>query len=76
MENRGRGTALPVPQSEMLQEPQERAGDHHWHMHNFRGIIVAHQLQASIDACVMDMEIIARAEEPEDLRYGITFLPL
>jgi len=42
----------------------------------FRGIIYAHQLRVSLGRCVQDLEIIAKAGEPEDLVDGIMFLPL
>jgi hypothetical protein len=42
----------------------------------FRGVVYAHQLRVSIGACVQDLEIIAKAGEPEDLMQGIIFLPL
>lgn len=43
---------------------------------SFHGIIYAHQLQVSIGRGVQDLELIAKAGEPEDLRNGIMFLPL
>ncbi len=42
----------------------------------FRGVIYAHQLRVSIGACVHDLEIIAKAGEPEDLSNRVQFLPL
>lgn len=42
----------------------------------FHGIIYAHQLRVSLGRCVQDLEIIAKAGEPEDLVNGIMFLPL
>jgi hypothetical protein len=42
----------------------------------FRGVIYAHQLRVSIGTCVRDLEIIARAGEPEDLTNRVEFLPL
>lgn len=41
----------------------------------FRGVIYAHQLRISIGACIHDLEIIARAGEPQDLINGVQFLP-
>jgi hypothetical protein len=41
-----------------------------------RGVIYAHQLRVSIGTCVHDLEIIAKAGEPEDLSNRIQFLPL
>ena len=43
---------------------------------SFRGVIYAHQLRVSIGACVHDLEIIAKAGEPEDLGNRVQFLPL
>lgn len=42
----------------------------------FRGVVYAHQLRVSIGTCVQDLEIIAKAGEPEDLLNGVIFLPL
>ena len=43
---------------------------------SFHGLIYAHQLRISIGACIRDLEIIAKAGEPEDLMSKIQFLPL
>ena len=43
---------------------------------SFKGVIYAHQLRASIGACIHDLEIIAKAGEPEDLQNRVDFLPL
>jgi hypothetical protein len=43
---------------------------------DFCGVIYAHQLRVSIGQCVHDLEIIAKAGDPEDLLNSITFLPL
>ena len=42
----------------------------------FRGVIYAHQLRVPIGTCVHDLEIIAKAGEPEDLINRVQFLPL
>jgi hypothetical protein len=42
----------------------------------FRGVVYAHQLRVSIGTYVQDLEIIAKAGEPEDLMNGFIFLPL
>ena len=42
----------------------------------FGGIIYAHQLQVSIRTCIEQLELIAKAGEPEDLIGKIEFLPL
>jgi hypothetical protein len=42
----------------------------------FHGVIYAHQLRVSIGRCGQDLDIIAKAGEPEDLMHAIMFLPL
>jgi hypothetical protein len=42
----------------------------------FSGLIYAHPLRISIGQCIRDLEVIATAGEPEDLRNRIEFLPL
>ena len=42
----------------------------------FAGVIFAHQLRASIGACVRDLEMIAKVAEPEDLANQVIFLPV
>jgi uncharacterized protein DUF5615 len=42
----------------------------------FSGVIYAHQLQVSIGGCVRDLEQIATAADPADLRNQIIFLPV
>ena len=42
----------------------------------FSGEIYAHQLQVSIGGCVRDLELIATAADPVDLRSQVIFLPL
>lgn len=42
----------------------------------FSGVIYAHQMGATIGACVNDLELIANAGEPEDLLNRVQFLPL
>jgi hypothetical protein len=42
----------------------------------FHGVIYAHQLRVSIGTCIHDLEIIAKAGEPEDLINRVEFLPL
>jgi predicted nuclease of predicted toxin-antitoxin system len=41
----------------------------------FCGVIYAHQLRISIGACIHDLEIIAAAGDPEDLRNRVLFIP-
>ena len=42
----------------------------------FHGVIYAHQLRVSIGTCVRNLELIAKAGEPEDLLNNVQFLPL
>ncbi|HEY3391183.1 MAG TPA: hypothetical protein VGK58_00640, partial [Lacipirellulaceae bacterium] len=42
----------------------------------FCGLIFAHQLQVSIGQCVRDLEIIAKATDPQDWTSQIIRLPL
>lgn len=42
----------------------------------FAGVIYAHQLRISIGACIRELELIAIAGEPDDLRNRVLFLPL
>lgn len=43
---------------------------------SFPGVIYARQLQVSADECVRDLEIIAKAGNPEDFANRIQYLPL
>ncbi len=42
----------------------------------FYGVIYAHQLRVPVGICVHDLEIIAKASEPEDLINQVLFLPI
>ena len=42
----------------------------------FHDVIYAHQLRVPIRKCVDDLELIAKAAEPEDLINRLIFLPL
>lgn len=42
----------------------------------FAGVIYAHPLRVSIDRCIQDLELIAKAGEPEDVVDHVQFLPL
>lgn len=43
---------------------------------SFGGLIYAHPLRISIGQCIRDLELIATAGEPADLRNRVEFLPL
>ena len=42
----------------------------------FAGVIYGHQLRVTIGRCISDLEIIAKAGEPEDLHNRVEHLPL
>lgn len=44
--------------------------------HEFSGIIYAHPLRISIGRCIQDLELIAKAGEPQDLQNRVEFIPL
>ncbi|MBD2297325.1 DUF5615 family PIN-like protein [Nostoc sp. FACHB-87] len=43
---------------------------------DFAGVIYAHKLRVSVGDCVRDLEIIAKAADPEELKNCIQYLPL
>lgn len=43
---------------------------------NFAGLIYAHQLGITIGQAIRDLELIAQAIDPEDIRNRIEFIPL
>jgi len=43
---------------------------------SFTGVIYAYQLRVSISDCIRDLELIAKAGEPEDMSGQMLFLPL
>jgi predicted nuclease of predicted toxin-antitoxin system len=42
----------------------------------FAGLIFAHQLRIHIGQCIADLELLARATDPEDWRNHVEYLPL
>ncbi len=42
----------------------------------FGGVIYAHQLRIPIDIAIRDLELIAKAAEPEELANALQYLPL
>ncbi|MDX2099996.1 MAG: hypothetical protein SFW36_19650 [Leptolyngbyaceae cyanobacterium bins.59] len=42
----------------------------------FFGVIYAHQRLVTIGDCIRDLEIIAKAADPEDLANIVQYLPL
>ena len=49
---------------------RQRTGRH------FAGVVYAHQLRISIGQCIHDLELIAKASEPEDFADWVEYLPL
>lgn len=43
---------------------------------SFSGVIFAHPTQISIGECIRDLELLAKAGEPEDLHNQVFYLPL
>ena len=41
----------------------------------FCGVIYAHQREVSIGHCIFDLQVIAEASEPEELRGQVIYLP-
>jgi|SRR5690606_25464533 len=42
----------------------------------FSGVIFAHPTRLSVGECIRDLELLAKAGEPEDLRNQVLYLPL
>jgi hypothetical protein len=66
------GRAIFTFDDDLLGEATRRQRGHR----SFSGVIYAHPLRISIGQCIRDLELIAKAGEPEDLRDLIQFLPL
>lgn len=43
---------------------------------DFFGVIYAHKLRVSVGDCIRDLEIIAKAANPEELANRVQYLPL
>lgn len=43
---------------------------------NFTGVIYAHQLLVTIGDCIRDLEIVAKAGNPEEFANQVQYLPL
>lgn len=43
---------------------------------SFHGVIYAHQLRVPIGICIRDLELIAKAGDPDDIINQVQFLPL
>jgi len=46
------------------------------HRRHFAGLIYGHPLRITIGQCLSDLELLAKASEPEDFRGWIEYLPL
>jgi predicted nuclease of predicted toxin-antitoxin system len=42
----------------------------------FAGVVYAHQLNVTIGVCVRDLELVAKAANPEDLVNRVLYLPI
>jgi hypothetical protein len=42
----------------------------------FAGVVYAHQLRVNIGRCIADLELIAKATDPEDWMNRVEYLPL
>ncbi len=64
------GRVLFTQDDDLLAEAvrRQRAGE------AFTGVIYAHQLRVSIGQCIRDLELVAKAGEPEDLFQQVLFL--
>jgi len=57
---------------DLLVEAVKRQREHK----SFGGVIYGHPLRISIGHCIEDLELIAKAGEPEDLKNDVMYLPL
>ena len=57
---------------DLLVEAAERQGTGR----DFAGVIYAHQRSLSVADCIAQLELVAKACEPEELRARVLFLPL
>ena len=66
------GRVLFTQDDDLLAEAarRQRAGE------AFAGVIYVHQLRVPIGSCIRDLELVAKAGEPEDLIQQVLFLPL
>ena len=49
---------------------RQRGGEH------FTGVIYSHQLKVTVGQCLNDLELLAKAGEPEDFVDWVEYLPL
>lgn len=67
-----RGRVLFSQDEDLLAEAtrRQRTGE------AFSGVVYAHQLRVTIGRCIQDLELIAKATDPEDWRNRVEYLPL
>jgi hypothetical protein len=65
------GRALYSQDDDLLTEARRRIVEDE----PFAGVIYSHQLNSPIGRCIQDLEIIAKASDPEDLASQIIFIP-
>lgn len=66
------GRVLFTRDEDLLREAKARQENRK----TFAGIIYAHQLRVTIGRCIDDLELIAKACEPEDYQDRVEHLPL
>jgi hypothetical protein len=57
---------------DLLVEVVKRQREHR----SFSGVIYTHPLRISIGQCIQDLELIAKAGEPDDFENHVVYLPL
>ena len=68
----GLGRVLVSSDADLLVEAHKRQAEGG----TFAGLVHAHPMRVSIGTCVEDLELIAMAGEPDDMRDRVEFLPL
>ncbi len=66
------GRVLFTHDKDFLREATERQQSGR----SFAGIVYAHQIEVAIGRCLNDLEIIAKASDPDDLANRVIYLPL
>ena len=66
------GRVLFSQDDDLIVEAVRRQKEHAY----FHGVIYTHQLRMSIGSLIHELEVIAKAAEPEDLINRIQFLPM
>jgi len=66
------GRVLFTFDDDLLSEATERQRENKI----FAGVIYGHPMRVSIGKCKKDLELLAKAGEPEDLQNHVVFIPL